>query len=208
MSTAIEDAQQGKHAYYAPHLGTVIDNADPEGLHRVRVEIPNLIEKSHWAWPFGTNGGGSKQRGAWRVPEKGASVIVQFLGGDVERPIYTAAWWGVQEDGTDERPSEVKEVTPVADAHQVAGIYEGRRLKVWVDERDGKQQLGIQDKGSEGMSPEAIAMLPYVQIDLENGSITLSSVAGTTIKSLGRIDLVGTEVYIMGRQVLPGSKPL
>jgi hypothetical protein len=207
VSSAEEDRQQGRHAYYAPEHGKVIDNVDPEGLHRIRASVAGIVEKTAWAYPIGTDGGGSAQRGRNRVPEIGADVIIQFLGGDLERPVYQAAWWGTLADGTDERPTEVAAV-PNAEAHQIASIYEGRRLKVWVDERDGKQQLGIQDKGPPGVSEAAQAMLPFIQIDIETGTITLFSSAGTNIRSIGRISIEAAEVYIMGRLVLPDSKPI
>lgn len=66
------------------HVGEVVDREDPEGLGRVRVRIPGLVEPaSAWAWPLGTLGGGSDRRGFFCVPEKGAEVGVLFHQGDV-----------------------------------------------------------------------------------------------------------------------------
>jgi hypothetical protein len=65
------------------HLGYVTHRDDPEGLGRVRVCIPGLIEPhSDWAWPLGTSGGGSKDHGLFAVPELGAEVV----NGDAEVP--------------------------------------------------------------------------------------------------------------------------
>jgi uncharacterized protein involved in type VI secretion and phage assembly len=194
VSSAIEDAQERKHAYYAPEHGKVVDNADPEGLHRVRIEIPGLVEKTAWAYPIGSSGGGSAQRGAGRVPDMGADVIVWFIGGDIERPIYAPGWWTVP-DGERGTPTEVKAVPP-AEAHQVASIYEGRRLKVWVDERDGKQQLGVQDKDDAGADGT------FLSIDLESGTITIQAGgAGLILKSLGLVKIEGAQVTINERLV-------
>src|SRR5215831_13124728 len=70
--------------YTALYIGHVVDRADPEGLGRVRVRIPGLVEPaSAWAYPLGTLGGGSDRRGFFCVPEQGAEVGVLFCQGDV-----------------------------------------------------------------------------------------------------------------------------
>ncbi len=195
--TAIEDHLEGKHRYYAPEIGVVIDNVDPEGLHRVRVAIPGLIEISAWAYPIGAPGGGSAQRGGWTVPAIGATVVVQFVGGDVERPLYSGGWWG-KPKGTTEIGTEAAAVPP-REAHLVQTISETRRMRIWVDERDGKQQLSIADKEL----PEL-----FIQVDLESGAVNISSLAAITIKSLGLVQIEGTTVTIQGRVVMPDSKPI
>lgn len=204
MSSSIEDAAEGRAAYYAPEHGKVVDNADPEGLHRVRIEIPGIVEKTDWAPPFGTMGGGAAQRGAWRVPDIGSDVVVFFLGGDIEKPVYTGGWWGTPpaNDGKREVPTEVEAVPP-GEAHQVASIYEGRRLKIWVDERDGKQQLGIQDKDDDGDDGT------FLQIDLESGTITVQAGgAGLVLKSLGLVKIQGAQVTINDRLVDATDRPI
>ena len=200
--TAIEDGQDGKPRYYAPEHGKVIDNEDPEGLHRVKVAIPGLIEETDWAFPFGTQGG-SAGRGGWRVPDVGADVVVWFIGGDVERPIYTAGWWGKLEDGTDERPTEVAAVEDPKEAHKVATVWEGSRLKIWVDEREGKEQLGIQDKNDAGDDGT------FLQIDMTTGTITLQAGgAGLILKSIGMVQIQGAQVTINDRLIDASDKPI
>src|ERR1700712_1760831 len=137
MSSSNEDIADGKVRYFAIEHGKVIDNVDPQGLYRVRIKIHGIVEKSQWAWPVGTMGGGSKGRGAWVVPDIGADVVVQFLGGDVERPVYQTAWWGKLKDGTEELPTEAAGLSP-EDTAKVQTIHESSRLKIWVDEREGK----------------------------------------------------------------------
>lgn len=195
--TANEDLMDGKPRYFAPEHGVVTDNADPLGLYRVKLRVPGIIEETEWALPFGTQGGGSKGRGAWVVPDVGADVVVQFLGGDVERPIYQCGWWGIPDAGT-EMPTEAAAVDP-ADAHKVQTIHESSKLKVWVDERPGKEQLGIQNKDDENT---------FIQIDLANGTITLQATAALILKSYGLVKIEGIQVYISDRIVTPDSKPI
>ena len=40
--------------------GSVVDNRDPEGRHRVKIRVPGILEpESDWALPWATIGGGS-----------------------------------------------------------------------------------------------------------------------------------------------------
>ena len=72
--------------------GTVIDRSDPDRLGRVRVSIPGVLDESAWALP---KGGGAAQWGSNDVPPIGATVYVQFLNRDENRPVYEPGWHGM-----------------------------------------------------------------------------------------------------------------
>ncbi|MTI30879.1 type VI secretion system Vgr family protein [Xanthovirga aplysinae] len=74
------------------HSGQIVDNNDPEGLARVRVQFP-------WQAPFngstpwirlvsGHSGGG---KGFHMLPEIGEEVLVAFEGGNAEKPYVAGA---------------------------------------------------------------------------------------------------------------------
>ncbi|SDE50166.1 Uncharacterized conserved protein, implicated in type VI secretion and phage assembly [Pricia antarctica] len=71
----------------ADQRGLVLDNADPEGLGRVKVQFPWQLEISQstpWiktSTPYAGSG-----RGFYFVPEKGEEVLVGFEGGNPEKP--------------------------------------------------------------------------------------------------------------------------
>jgi hypothetical protein len=186
----LADLQRGVARYYAPEMGKVLENVDPKGLHRIQVSVPGIIEKA-WAFPMGSMGGGAKERGAGRVPDIGADVVVQFVGGDPQGiALYMPAWWGILDDGP-EVPAEVAAVPP-EEAHLIASLYEDATLKVWVDQRDGKRQLAFQHKAVEEC---------FIQVDLESGVLTLSAVAGLILKSVGLVQIEGAQVTINDRLV-------
>lgn len=140
----MSDFDDNEQRLFGAYSGPVYDNEDPEGLCRVRVTLPGLVEPATgWAYPIGGVGGGTKQRGFFDVPEKNAEVVVMFLMGDVDRPVYTTGWWGA--------PGGQKEVpTPVAglsksDAIQVR-VYETKRFLLVFDDRAGNESLMLKDK--------------------------------------------------------------
>jgi hypothetical protein len=124
--------------FLAIYDGTVVNNADPEKLGRVRVRIPGLIEpESGWAEPVG-KAGGSAQRGEFDVPEVGAFVTVQFLMGNPDRPKYQLGHWG-KPGGKSEAPTYLANVS-AKDAHLVR-VVETRSFDIVMDSRTGKAQL-------------------------------------------------------------------
>lgn len=89
---------------YGVHLGTVIDNNDPEQRGRVRVIVPHINAREalpSWALPRGQSYGGARNtsrapgapqrkpaRGRFIVPEVDAVVLVTFLDGNPEVPLW------------------------------------------------------------------------------------------------------------------------
>ena len=91
MSTFDDDIHTHDSRLLGMYVGYVTKRDDEEQLGRVRVCIPGVLEpESAWAWPLGTSGGGSKDRGFFAVPEEGAEVAVFFNQGNVDAPYYLA----------------------------------------------------------------------------------------------------------------------
>lgn len=108
MSTFDDDIHTHDSRLLGMYVGYVTKRDDEELLGRVRVCIPGVLEpESAWAWPLGTSGGGSKDRGFFAVPEEGAEVAVFFNQGNVDAPYYLAAHWG-KPNGESEVPEEAQ----------------------------------------------------------------------------------------------------
>ena len=85
------------------YAGTVSNRDDPEGWGRVRVEIPGVIDgESAWARPRG--GGGYRRYGKNDVPPLGAEVLVQFVNGRPDWPVYETAGHGAPGGESDAFP--------------------------------------------------------------------------------------------------------
>lgn len=174
------------------YMGVVTHRNDPEGLGRVRVCIPGVLEPhSAWAWPLGTSGGGSKDRGFFAVPAEGAEVAVFFNQGDVDAPHYLCAHWGKPE-GHSEVPEEAQKNPP--DNRVIATPT----FRIEMDESDNSRQLKLTNRKTGD----------FLLFDAEENTITLQGTTAITIKAVGAISLEATQVTIAGRVVRPVADPI
>lgn len=60
----------------------VVDNVDPEGFGRVRLQVPQVLGNTltGWAFPIPAKGGA--------IPEIGEQVFAAFEGGSTSHPLY------------------------------------------------------------------------------------------------------------------------
>jgi uncharacterized protein involved in type VI secretion and phage assembly len=98
--------------YWGKFEGVVVDNDDPSHLCRLDVKVPSLLrESTGWckpALPYAADGAGLAL-----VPPVGASVWVEWPGGDLAKPpIWSGTFWtsgnGVEGAG----PGTILLVTP------------------------------------------------------------------------------------------------
>lgn len=84
--------------YYAKYRGQVIDNKDPNGLGRLKVQVPSVLGDvtDSWAMPAAPYAG--PQVGFFFLPPIGANVWVEFEGGDHTLPIWTGGYWTTKDD--------------------------------------------------------------------------------------------------------------
>lgn len=194
MSHPFDDGIPRRHGLYG---ATVIDNVDPVGRWRVRMKIDGVTNKSAWAPPLGTIGGGGPQRGGFVVPEIGADVEVLFLNGDPERPRYFCSSWSAPKEGS-EMPVPARDVPP-NEAHLVPSLQLcGGRLSIYVDERAGKRKLVFEDN----------ELGDAIVWDLEKGGLRVKMTSGILLEADGIVRADGLQVQIGGRLVEISPKPI
>lgn len=182
-----DDLSRHDTRLFGMYVGHVTDRKDPDKLGRVRVCVPGLLEPhSAWAWPLGTVGGGSKNRGFFAVPEEGAEVALFFNQGDVDKPYFISAHWG-KPNGESEVPEEAQKDSP--DNRVLA--TETFRLE--LDETEGARRLKITNKKTDD----------YLLFDAEENTITLQGTTSIIIKAVGAISLDATHITIGGRAIRP-----
>jgi hypothetical protein len=100
MMTDVEELlarliERVENRHYGKYRGEVVDNADPDNLGRIKAKVPRLThdEELGWAMPAFPYGGTGEQ-GFYAVPDVGASVWIEFEGGDLSFPIWSGTWYG------------------------------------------------------------------------------------------------------------------
>ena len=90
--------QDSANKIYGKLPAFVVENADPEGLGRLRVRVPTLLDDPlpSWALPCVAYAGedeDGRPRGLHLIPPPGTRVWVEFAGGDLNHPIWTGCFW-------------------------------------------------------------------------------------------------------------------
>ena len=187
-----DDLGSGEHRLLGMYVGYVVERKDPEMLGRVRVCVPGLIEPhSAWAWPLGTVGGGSKDRGVFAVPAENAEVALFFNQGDVDQPYYLAAHWGKPE-GESEVPEEAQKELPDN------LVLATETFRIELDETEGARKLKLTNRKTGD----------YLEFNAEANTVTLQATTSLTIRAIGGIALEATQVNIAGRVVRPVAEAI
>ncbi len=95
------------------YMGTVIDNDDPLGLARVRVEVPEVFgeEPTGWCVPCSPYAGPGV--GLVAVPPVGGLVFVEWTAGDTARvPIWSGGLWAEGQGVAGAGPQTLVLLTP------------------------------------------------------------------------------------------------
>jgi uncharacterized protein involved in type VI secretion and phage assembly len=81
--------------FYGKYRGTVVNNIDPEQRARIMAIVPatGTLVPSSWALPCVPIAG--KLEGIFVVPQIGATVWIEFEGGDLDKPVWTGGFWGL-----------------------------------------------------------------------------------------------------------------
>lgn len=184
----------GDTVHLGEFAGVVVDNVDPLKIGRVRLRVEGLVEPdSPWAFPKDT-GGGKANRGSHAPPEVGATVVVSFLGGNIDVPIYAGGWRGQNEGLT------ALAGASAADAATKIKCYESDRYLIVLSEISGSEELQIKDKISGALISIKGANVQLGAADLgdeplQNGVVLASGIdpfTGLTYGALGSASSVVT----------------
>lgn len=210
-----------RQAAFGKYRGFVTDNADPDKLGRIKLQVPALLgeQATDWALPCLPCGGLANQ-GFLCVPDVGAQVWVEFEGGDLAYPIWTGTFWQQASDV----PSEVADQATTRVLKTTAGhvlLFEDKSGDEAIQllhsqgaklELDAKGSIAITDK--QGATVTLDADNNRIQIEDANGNVLTMSSSGTTIEDANGnkvemtssgINVKGTQVVVEGQQVMLGG---
>jgi uncharacterized protein involved in type VI secretion and phage assembly len=95
------------------YLAQVVDNDDPKGLARVRVQVPEILGEETTGWCLPSSPWAGPGVGLAVVPPVGALVLVEWPAGDTGRtPIWSGALWADGDGVEGAGPDALVVVTP------------------------------------------------------------------------------------------------
>jgi uncharacterized protein involved in type VI secretion and phage assembly len=83
--------------FYGKYRGRIVDNADPNNMGRVQVEVPAIVpdQPLGWAMPCVPFAGAGV--GLYLIPAVETLVWVEFEGGDLRHPIWSGCFWAADQ---------------------------------------------------------------------------------------------------------------
>lgn len=171
-----------------PYEGTVIDRR-ADGW--VRVRIDGELDESPWYPVIGLPASGGPDHGAAIVPPVGATVVIQFIGGDREAGRVIGAHYG---------DSEMPTGTTITDDGDKI-VWRDGRIQIEVDARPGSTGVRIRDQSADGAGV-------LLDVDVAGRTGGLSAALGVSIITSGLLALRGSTLTLQGRPVAPKGPPI
>ncbi len=141
----------------------VTDNADPDGLSRVKVQFPwqqPLSEHTPWLRLLTPHSGGDK--GFHFIPEIGEEVLVDFEGGNAERPFILGALYNGNANSKNWNTKK----------NDVKAIRTRSGHTIELNDAKGAEYITITDKNRN-----------LITIDTANNNITISALEKMTLNA-------------------------
>lgn len=95
--------------FFGKYRGTVLNNIDPMRLGRITAIVPAVSQILPTSWCMPCYPVAGKTSGTSFIPQIGASVWIEFEGGDPDYPIWSGCFWGLAA----EVPADVNLANPV-----------------------------------------------------------------------------------------------
>jgi uncharacterized protein involved in type VI secretion and phage assembly len=202
--TVADLVRKVEHRYLGRYRGTVVDNADPQQLARVKVTVPSLFGESvvsGWALPC-VPVGGMPGQGWLAVPAVGAGVWIEFEEGDLEFPVVVGTFWSAP-DGVPETPSAMAPDASdagIVDPPTRTVLTTAKGHTVQIEDADGGELILIHEK-THGHT----VLLDGTGIRIEDGNgnrITLTDQAFTLLSKVPfTLDATGQPVRILASTI-------
>lgn len=206
-------ALEAQSRFYGKYRGFVVDNADPDGLARLKVTVPSALGAAETGWalpclPFG----GLADQGIFMVPEIGAQVWVEFEEGNLSYPIWTGTFWQQSGDPPAEAtgaPEPSARLIKTPSGHLLS--FEDKSGEESLTLRHASEaELTIDPAGTVALTDANGARLIMdaeageVTIEDANGNQMVMSSSGTTVEDANgnKVEMAASGVTVKGAQVV------
>jgi len=186
-------------------VGIVTNNKDPDGLGRVKIKLPWLMDAYESTWARIATPMAGSSRGLYLLPEVDDEVLVAFEHGQLEFAYILGALW----NGKDKPPESNSD-----------GKNNKRTLKsrsghvITLDDTDGSEKIQIIDKSGKNSvvlstadNTITISADADISITSKNGKLKLSG-QGIEITSQAAVKLEanqGVELKATGQMTIKGA---
>ena len=170
----------------ADQRGIVLDNADPDGLGRIKVQFS-------WQKPMGTStpwikvptpysGSG---KGFYFIPEKEEEVLVSFEGGNPEKPFVSSAGYNVNAKSDFYDPDNNIKAIKTRSGHLIElNDTDGEESITITDKNSNKIFLNTKDSSISISAPGNLSLsADTIDINAKNAITMTSKEATITVKS-------------------------
>ncbi len=168
----VELACQARSRFWGKYRGIVNDVNDPQGLGRIRAQVPEVLdtEISPWALPCTPYPG--PDQGWFAIPPVGAAVWIEFEAGDPARPIWVGGWWGRDEPPKDEKGGKAKPPRKILKTGSglMLSLDDDAHTATLSDARGNNLVTLIVDQGLVKVKAQAKVVVDAPQIELVEGA--------------------------------------
>lgn len=113
------------------YAATVVDNQDPRGLARLKVQVPEVFGEETTGWAIACSAYAGQNAGLAAVPPVGSLVYVEWPAGDTSRvPIWSGGSWADGEGVPGAGPDVLVLVTPAGHKIELKDTSGGESITV------------------------------------------------------------------------------
>jgi uncharacterized protein involved in type VI secretion and phage assembly len=149
-----------KAPFYGKFRGTVTDIQDPNGIGRIKANVPDVTGSLDTGWALPSFPATGSSMGVLALPAIGTGVWIEFEHGDSEHPVWSGCWY--------DKASDVPQ-SALTSPDQKIIIQTTGGHSILIDDTAGSGGITLQTSGGQKI------VLSSQGIEIDNGS-------GATIK--------------------------
>lgn len=183
--------------WYGVHVGLVSDVKDPDGLGRVKVKLPWIVDADggvYEVWARLATMMAGKNRGTWFIPDVDDEVLVAFEAGDPRFPYVVGSVW----NGIDTPPESMDG----AGKNYRKVIRSRNGVKVTLDDQDGQEQCIVETPAGQKITlkdgPGSVEAVDSNgnSVKLDTSGVTVISNATVTIQAGAAVKVSAATVTV------------
>jgi uncharacterized protein involved in type VI secretion and phage assembly len=174
-----------RHYMSAPVYGIITDNADPDGIGRVRVGLYNLGKDIQTHWIHIVTPG----MGIFVLPEVGDQVVVAFIGDNPDLPIVLGVIWSNKQ-----RP-------PMSEENAESELNkDGKNNLRLMRSRSGNRVIFDDTKDNEKIQMISSDGTSRIELAAKDTKILLKTTGVMKISAKGKVTINGKECIINAKK--------